>query len=93
MTDTCNALSIVTAVIGVLLIASELLPYASSSTCNSIIEGISHVFCRNNCFKSNKGIIHQNIDFQKEIAYLRDEIKNLTMLRASIDMVRGVESV
>lgn|SRR5574343_83342 len=85
---TCDnsLLTIITTISGVLLLISEFLPYASSSKCNSIMEGISHIVCKNNCLKSNKQIIYDNHELCKEVVQLKKEISNLTKVRRSLDI-------
>lgn len=83
-TSILNILSSVSSVLGILLLVSELLPYASSSKCNSLLEGISHIFCRASCFVSNKNIRfdneelrHKNVELNEDNKGLRDEISYL----------------
>jgi hypothetical protein len=93
MMDECGYISLFTSVISLLLIVSEFLPYASSSRCNSILEALSHVFCKNNCFISNKQIIYNNEELAKEVSHLKNEIINLTTLRTSLEIQRVDENV
>ena len=79
-----NILSSLSTVFAILLLVSELLPYASSSKCNSVIEGVSHVFCHTSCLVSNKNIRTENEEMRLEIANLKtdkqelvDEVNNL----------------
>lgn len=88
MMNECGYITLFTSVVSLLLIISEMLPYASSSRCNSIIEAISHICCKNNCLKSNKQIIYDNNELIKEVSHLQHEIQNLTKLRNSIDIER-----
>jgi hypothetical protein len=83
--DECGYISLFTSVVSLLLIVSEFLPYASSSRCNSILEALSHVFCKNNCLVSNKQVLYDNVELAKEVLQLKNEIQNLTTLRRSID--------
>ena len=78
--DNCDIINIITSIVGMLLIISETLPYASSSRCNSILEALSHIICKNNCLKSNKAIMYDNNELIKEVSHLKTEIKNLTTL-------------
>jgi hypothetical protein len=73
-----NVLSSVSTIFAVLLLISELLPYASSSKCNSITEGVSHVFCRASCLVSNKNIRFENEELKNEVIELKDTKKALT---------------
>lgn len=73
-----NILSSISTIFGILLIVSEMLPYASSSKCNSITEGVSHVFCRTSCLVSNKNIRFENDELKQEILELKDNKKVLT---------------
>jgi len=82
----CGYISLATTVVSLFLVISELLPYASSSRCNSIIEAVSHLCCRNNCLRSNKQIIYDNAELVKEVSHLKEEITNLTTLRKSLDV-------
>jgi hypothetical protein len=91
--DNCDIINIITAIAGMALIISEILPYASSSRCNSILEAFSHLLCKNNCFVSNKQIIFDNTELVKEVSHLKREIKNLTTLRTSLDVERIVGNV
>ena len=93
MMDECGYISLFTSVISLLLIVSEFLPYASSSRCNSILEALSHVFCKNNCLISNKQIVYDNQELVKEVSHLKNEIKNLTTLRTSLEIQRVDENV
>ncbi len=73
-----NILSSLSSIFAVLLLVSELLPYASSSKCNSIMEGVGHVFCRTSCFVSNKNIRFDNEDLRhknRELNEDNDELK------------------
>jgi hypothetical protein len=72
-----NMLSSLSSVFAILLVISELLPYASSSKCNSLIEGASHVFCRTSCLVSNKNIRFENDEMRQEITSLRLDKKDL----------------
>jgi hypothetical protein len=74
-------------------IISEFLPYASSSRCNSILEALSHIFCKNNCLRSNKQIVYDNAELVKEVSHLKNEIVNLTTLRSSLEIQRIDENV
>jgi hypothetical protein len=93
MMDECGYISLFTSVVSLLLIVSEMLPYASSSRCNSIVEALSHIMCKNNCLKSNKAIMYDNNELIKEVSHLKTEIKNLTTLRTSLEMERINENV
>jgi hypothetical protein len=79
-----NILSSASTIFAILLLVSELLPYASSSKCNSIVEGVSHIFCRTSCFVSNKNIRfendelkHENVELKEDNKVLVDEINQL----------------
>jgi hypothetical protein len=91
--DSCEYISLLTTIVGFLLVVSEFLPYASSSKCNSIFEAMSHVFCKNSCLRSNKQIINDNETLSKEVSQLRNEILNLTTLRTSLEIQRVNEKV
>jgi hypothetical protein len=87
MTASCdNLLTIVSTVSSILLILSEVLPYASSCRCNSITEAFSHLLCKNNCLISNKQIVADNQELSKVVFQLQNEVKNLTTVRNSIDV-------
>jgi hypothetical protein len=81
-----DALTIVTTVISCGFLISEYLPYATSSRCNSIIEALSHLFCKNNCFMSNKQIVFDNHEMLHTIQHLQQEIKDLKEVRLSLDL-------
>jgi len=80
-----NILSSLSSIFTIMLLISELLPYASSSKCNSLIEGISHIFCQTSCLVSNKNIRCENDEMRQEIEHLKkvvlaniaDDIKKL----------------
>jgi hypothetical protein len=72
-----NILSSISTIFGILLLVSEMLPYASSSKCNSIIEGVSHVFCQTSCLVSNKNIRFENEELKQEVVDLKDSKKSL----------------
>lgn len=76
--STTNILSSLSTIFGILLLISELLPYASSSKCNSIMEGVSHMFCYTACLVSNKNIRYENTELKVEISELKDNKKMLT---------------
>lgn len=66
-----NILSSISTVFAILLLVSELLPYASSSKCNSLVEGVSHIFCKASCFVSNKNIRFENEELKSEVIELK----------------------
>lgn len=72
-----NILSSLSSIFAILLLVSELLPYASSSKCNSILEGVGHVFCRTSCFISNKNIRFDNEDLRHKNQELNEDNKEL----------------
>lgn len=67
----------ISSVLGICLLISEMLPYASSSRCNSILEGMSHICCRAGCLVSNKNIRIQNDELKEENVKLRIDNKDL----------------
>ncbi len=72
-----NVLSSLSSMFAILLLISELLPYASSSKCNSLIEGASHIFCRTSCLVSNKNIRFENDEMRQEITDLKTDKQEL----------------
>jgi hypothetical protein len=93
MTCECSYLSVISTITSLFFIISEFLPYASSSRCNSVLEALSHILCKNNCLKSNKAIMYDNTELTKEVQHLKNEIVNLTSLRTSLEIQRVDESV
>jgi hypothetical protein len=80
-----NVLSSLSSILAVLLLVSEMLPYASSSKCNSILEGVGHVFCRTSCFISNKNIRFDNDDLRHKNKELNEDNKDL---RDEVDFLK-----
>jgi hypothetical protein len=76
-TSISNVLSSVSSILAVLLLVSELLPYASSSKCNSILEGASHIMCRTSCLVSNKNIRFDNEELKQKNSTLNEDNKDL----------------
>lgn len=72
-----NILSSLSSIFAILLFISELLPYASSSKCNSILEGVGHVLCQTSCFISNKNIRFDNEDLRHKNQELNEDNKEL----------------
>lgn len=72
-----NILSSLASMFAILLLVSELLPYASSSKCNSLLEGVSHIFCYTSCLVSNKNIRFENEEMKQEIVNLKTDKREL----------------
>lgn len=81
-----DGLAIATTVISCGFLVSEYLPYATSSRCNSIFEALIHMFCKDNCFISNKQMVFDNNDMQKTILHLQQEVQDLTNVRKSFEI-------
>lgn len=78
--DTNFILTSISSILAILLLASELLPYATSSRCNGVLEGISHICGSPSCFISNKNIRIQNDELKIENTKLKidnDDLKHI----------------
>lgn len=76
-TDLNFVLTTISSILACLLLISEMLPYATSSRCNSVLESVNHVFSLS-CLISNKGVRTLNTELIKENNRLQVDNSNLT---------------
>jgi hypothetical protein len=95
MSDACNYISIVTGLVGLALLVSEVLPFATCSRCNSLTEALGHLLSKSNCLISNKQMVFDNEELIKVVVQLKDEITNLTTMKANLNEEhrRGIEVI
>ena len=79
--DQCDTvLGVFLGVVSCLLLISEILPYATSARCNSLMEGFGHACCMTQCLISNKGIREENKDLHVVNEKLSKENEDLHVL-------------